>query len=74
MARYASPVDTTWIAPPAVLGISAAAAAFLLRAIAKATDDAQAAHRRFRRLEDGLIPLRVETRRTRASVDRINRR
>lgn len=67
-------MDTTWIAPPAVLGLGAAAAAFLLRMITKATDDAQAAHRRFRRLEDGLIPLRVETRRTRESVDRLHRR
>jgi hypothetical protein len=67
-------VDTTWIAPSAVLGIGAAAAAALLRAIARATDEAQAAHRRFRRLEDGLIPLRVETRRTRDSLDRMRRR
>ena len=67
-------MDTTWIAPPAVLGLGAAAVAVLLRAIAKATDDAQGAHRRFRRLEDGLIPLRVETRRTRESVDRMHRR
>ena len=67
-------MDTTWIAPPAVLGIGAAAVAVLLRTIAKATDEAQAAHRRFRRLEDGLIPLRVETRRTRDSVDRMHRR
>ena len=67
-------MDTTWIAPPAVLGIGAAAVAVLLRAITKATDEAQAAHRRFRRLEDGLIPLRVETRRTRGSVDRMHRR
>lgn len=67
-------MDTTWIAPPAVLGLGAAAVALLLRAITKATDEAQAAHRRFRRLEDGLIPLRVETRRTRESVDRMHRR
>lgn len=67
-------MDTTWIAPPAVLGIGAAAAAFLLRAIARATGEAESAHRRFRRLEDGLIPLRVETRRTRESVDRMHRR
>lgn len=67
-------MDTTWIAPPAVLGLGAAAAAWMLRSITKATEDAQAAHRRFRRLEDGLIPLRVETRRTRDSVDRISRR
>lgn len=67
-------MDLTWIAPPAVLGIGAAAAAVLLRSIARATDDAASAHRRFRRLEDGLIPLRVETRRTRESLDRMHRR
>lgn len=67
-------MDTTWIAPPAVLGIGAAAAAVALRAITRATEEAEAAHRRFRRLEDGLIPLRVETRRTRESVDRMHRR
>ena len=67
-------MDTTWIAPSAVLGIGAAAAAALLRAIARATDEAQSAHRRFRRLEDGLTPLRVETRRTRDSLDRMHRR
>ena len=66
-------MDSTWIAPPAVLGIGAALAAVLARSIAKATDEAQAAHRRFRRLEDGLIPLRVETRRTRESVERLRR-
>ncbi len=67
-------MDTTWIAPPAVLGLGAAAVAVVLRALTKATDEAQAAHRRFRRLEDGLIPLRVETRRTRDSLDRRHRR
>ena len=67
-------MDTTWIAPTAVLGLGAAAIAMVLRAIAKASDEAEAAHRRFRRLEDGLIPLRVETRRTRESVDRMHRR
>lgn len=67
-------MDTTWIAPPAVLGIGAAATALALRALARATDEAEAARRRFRRLEDGLVPLRVETRRTRESVDRLRRR
>lgn len=67
-------MDTTWIAPPAILGIGAALAAVLVRSIARATEEAEAAHRRFRRLEDGLIPLRVETRRTRGSVDGLHRR
>jgi hypothetical protein len=63
----------TWIAPSVVLGLGAAGTAVALRALAKATEEAQGAHRRFRRLEDGLIPLRVETRRTRGSVDRLQR-
>ncbi|MCB0962023.1 MAG: hypothetical protein KDA98_01750 [Acidimicrobiales bacterium] len=67
-------MDTTWIAPPAVLGIGAAVAALLVRAISMATDDARDAVRRFGRLEGRLVPLRVETRRTRESVDRMTRR
>jgi len=67
-------VDSTWIAPPAVLGLGALGAAALLRALASAVEDAEAARRRFRKLEDGLIPVRVETRRTRGSVDRLDRR
>lgn len=67
-------MDTTWIAPPAVLGLGAIGVALLLRAIATAAEEAEAARRRFRKLEDGLIPLRVETRRTRASIDRLDRR
>ena len=64
----------TWIAPPAVLGIGAAAAALLVRAISSATDEARDAVRRMNRLEGSLVPLRVETRRTRGSVDRMTRR
>ena len=67
-------MDTTWIAPPAVLGIGAAVAALLVRAISMATDDARDAVRRFGRLEGRLVPLRVETRRTRESVDRMTHR
>ena len=66
-------MDASWIAPPAVLGLGAAATAVLLRMIAKATEEAQSAQRRFRRLEDGLIPIRVEARRTRESVERLRR-
>ena len=57
-----------------MLGLGALASALLLRAIAHAVEEAEAARRRFRKLEDGLIPLRVETRRTRASIDRLDRR
>lgn len=67
-------VDIIWIAPPAVLGLGVAAIAAMVHAVDKATTQAQGAHRRFRRLENGLIPLRVETRRTRESMDRLHRR
>ena len=66
-------VDATWIAPPLVLTIGAAAAAALLRAVARAGEQADAAQRRFRRVEHALIPVRVETRRVRRSVDRFDR-
>jgi hypothetical protein len=67
-------VDLAWLAPPAVLLIGAAGAAGLLRAIDRSLEEARASQRRLRRLEDGLIPLRVETRRARASLDRFPRR
>lgn len=67
-------VDTTWIAPPAILGLGAVLAAYLVRAVASATEDARGAMRRFGKLEGSLVPLRVETRRTRESVDRMTRR
>lgn len=67
-------VDATWIAPPLVLTIGAAAAAALLRAVARATEQADAAQRRFRKVEHALIPVRVETRRVRRAVDRFDRR
>jgi len=56
------------------LVIGAFAAALIGRAITSALNDADAARRRFRKLEDGLIPLRVETRRVRGSVDRFESR
>ena len=66
-------MDTAWIAPPAVLVTGAAVTALLARKVQEASEQARVAGRRFRRLEDGLIPIRVETRRTRASVDRMRR-
>jgi hypothetical protein len=67
-------VDTFWLAPPAIVALGSVAIVAVLRAIAAAAEDADAARRRFRRLEDGLIPLRVESRRTRESLDRLHRR
>ncbi len=67
-------VDAAWFAPPAVLTLGALGAAVLVRRIAEALDEVETARRRVRRLEDALVPLRVETRRARASIDRFDRR
>lgn len=67
-------MDAAWIAPPIVLVAGAAAIATLLRRIAAAAADLDASQRRFRRLEDALIPVRVESQRARRSVDRLNHR
>jgi hypothetical protein len=66
-------VDAAWITPPVVLATGAAVAAVLARKVQEAAEQARAAGRRFRRLEDGLIPIRVESRRARANVDRMRR-
>ena len=70
MAATLPAVDLTWIAPPLVLLGGAAAVSVLAHRLVQAADDARAAQRRFRRVEHALIPVRVETRRVRASVDR----
>jgi len=67
-------VDVSWFAPVAVLLIGAVAAIVLVRKLADAVEDLDVAQRRFRRIEHALIPVRVETRRTRASIERIHRR
>ena len=59
-----------WILPAAVVTVGAAGIAFLLRRLDAATSDLAASTRRLRRVEDALIPVRVETRRARASLDR----
>jgi hypothetical protein len=63
-------VDAAWFAPSAVLIAGAAGAAVLLRRLAGAVTELAASQRRLRRLEDAMIPVRVETRRARASIDR----
>ena len=67
-------MDVTWFAPLVVLLAGAAAAARLVRRIPQAAGGVASSQRRFHRLEEALIPLRVETRRTRGSVDHISRR
>jgi hypothetical protein len=67
-------VDLAWIAPPAVLLAGAAGVAVLARRLVTAVSELAAAQRRLRRLEDALIPVRVETRRARSSIDHLDRR
>ncbi len=69
-----SAVDAAWFAPSVVLIAGAAGSAVLLRRIVAAVAELQGSQRRFRRLEDALIPVRVEARRARTSIDRLNRR
>lgn len=63
-----------WFASPIALLLGAVAVAVLVVQIGRATDDLSSAGRRTRRLEDGLIPVRVETRRARASIERLRRK
>lgn len=46
----------------------------LVRQLVRAVAELDASQRRFRRIEHALIPVRVETRRARASIERIDRR
>ncbi|MEO6988705.1 MAG: hypothetical protein ABI239_08655 [Aquihabitans sp.] len=63
-------MELTWIAPAVVVTVGAAAIAVLARHLDAATTELSASARRLRRVEDALIPVRVETRRARASLDR----
>ena len=66
-------MDASWIAPPAVVGLGAALAALVARSLSDAVDDLRGSLRRSRRLEQSLIPLRLDTRRTREAVERLRR-
>lgn len=67
-------MNVSWLVPPAVLGIGAVVTAALTRRLAEALEDLNRSARRMGRLEDGLIPVRVETRRVRESIGRLSRR
>lgn len=67
-------MDVSWFAPVVVLLGGAVAALVLVRRLAEAVADLDASQRRFRRIEHSLIPVRVETRRARASIDRFDHR
>lgn len=66
-------VEAAWILPSVVLAGGAALAAVLLRRVAEAAQELAESQRRLRRMEDSLIPLRVENRRVRRSADRLSR-
>lgn len=67
-------MNAAWIIASAVLVIGAVAIFALIRLIAEAVDQMLVSARRFRRVEDAMIPLRVETRRARSSLDHFDRR
>lgn len=67
-------MDAIWFAPPVALLIGAVVVLALAVQIGRATDELSAARRRNRRLEDALIPVRVQTRRARASIERLHRK
>ena len=67
-------MDVSWFAPVAVLLIGAVAAIVLVGRLVSAVAELDASQRRFRRMEHALIPVRVETRRARASIERIDHR
>lgn len=67
-------MQAAWIAPPAVLVAGAVAAVVLVRRIADAVSELATSGRRFRQVEDAMIPIRVETRRLRTSLDDFDRR
>ena len=63
-----------WFVPTVVLLAGAGAAWLLLRRIAEASDDVAVRARRLEKLGLRLVPVRSETGRARASIDRIKRR
>ena len=67
-------MDATWIAPAFVLLAASAAMAGLVVKLRDASRDLARSARRLQHLEHGLIPVRVETRRLRASNDSIRHR
>jgi hypothetical protein len=67
-------VDIALIAPPALVVGAAGITAVLLRRLSRAIDELRAAERRNRRLQEALIPVRAETRRVGATVERMTRR
>lgn len=64
-------MNLAWIVAPAVLLAGSGTVAFAIRRLAAAVQDLGDAQEAMRHLEQGLIPLRVESRRVAGSVDRV---
>ncbi|MCB1246029.1 MAG: hypothetical protein KDB69_02040 [Acidimicrobiia bacterium] len=67
-------MDAIWFASPLALLIGAFAIVMIAVRINQANGDLSRAGRSTRRLEDALIPVRLETRRARSSVDHLRRK
>lgn len=67
-------MDLTWLAPIIVVMAGILGTLALARLLGLATAELTAAQRRLGQLERALIPVRVQTRRTRGSVDSFTRR
>ncbi|MCU1453498.1 MAG: hypothetical protein JWN46_1644 [Acidimicrobiales bacterium] len=63
-----------WFVPTIVLTAGAGGAWWLLRRIAAASGEVHTAARRLDWVQPALVPIRVETERARAAIDRLDRR
>lgn len=67
-------MDVVWFVPVTVLIVGSVLAVAGVRRLAAALTELADAQRRVARVEHALVPLRVESRRTRASIEQIHRR
>ena len=67
-------VNVTWLLPPAILGFGVGILMMLGGRLLDAVDELARSVRRTQRVEDALIPVRVETRRISGSIERLSRR
>lgn len=63
-------VELIWLAPVMVLLVGAIGVVVLARQVADARDDLSSSLRRFAGVERALVPVRVQSHRARAAVDR----
>lgn len=67
-------MNVTWLLPPAILGFGVGILMMLGGRLLDAVDELARSVRRTQRVEDALIPVRVETRRISGSIERLSRR